>query len=245
MKPYNQLTILANRYRARELRMFRELVELYFDRSERDPDDLPIDYEGARQARARINRMLPRVVVIVRAAGIGGSLAAADVVTGDHGVRLGRAEVLGRIFTATDAGIQQEILDVLDMALGVYDGQVIMALGRTVNPLHYVGWGLGLVARIPRRLLSSLGFGRGKRPSITASELARLEAVAEQLADVEGVIESRFVALQDRQGARNAEAARQVAELAERLDFAERILARRPPQERLGVPDDQGISTPV
>ena len=34
MKPYDKLTIVRNRHRARDLRRFRELVEIYFERAE-------------------------------------------------------------------------------------------------------------------------------------------------------------------------------------------------------------------
>ena len=38
MKPHNHLTIVRNRYRVRELRAFRDLVEVYFQQSARDAD---------------------------------------------------------------------------------------------------------------------------------------------------------------------------------------------------------------
>ncbi|MGE0441533.1 MAG: hypothetical protein AB7L66_14245 [Gemmatimonadales bacterium] len=243
MKPFHALTIAPNRYRARELRAFRELVELYFDRSQRDPDDVVYDYEGTRDARSRINRMLPRVLQVVRAAGIGGPVRAGGVT--DPGIPLARIEVLERIFSGPyGAAVEQEIFDVVDMALGVYDGSRIMALGRTINPLHYLGMALGIVARGPRWFVSSLGFGGRSRQPVRSTDVARLEAIAGQLADAEELIESRFLALQDRQAARQAETARQLAELAERLDFAERVLARRP-KGQLGPPEQAEISTPV
>ena len=108
MKPHDQLTIIRNRHRARELRLFREVVETYFERSERDVNDMPMDWEGAQAARSRINQMLARVIQIVRAAGVGGS-AGASAVT-DPGPALGRVEVLQRIFSVrTGDGLDQVI----------------------------------------------------------------------------------------------------------------------------------------
>ena len=245
MKPHDQLTFIRNRHRARELRLFRELVETYFVRSERDVNDVQMDWEGAQAARSRINQMLPRVMQIVRAAGVGGSLRGA--MTTDPGPSLGRVEVLLRIFsTGYGDGLEQEILDVIDMALGVYEGDRFMALARTVNPLHYAAMILGFLARAPRRFFTSIGlWSRSRSSGLGAADVARLEAVADRLADVENLIDTRLAAVQDRQAMRHSEYSRQVAELAERLDFAERVLARQRPLERLEAPEESDVTTPV
>lgn len=244
MKPHDQLTIIRNLHRARELRRFRDLVETYFERAERDPDGVPVDWEGARAARSRINQMLPRVIQIVRAAGIAGSPGTGT--TTDPGLALGRVEVLQRIFLGRpDDGLDQEIVDLLDMALGVYEGGRFPALVRTVNPLHHAATALAFVASGPRRALAALGLRRQQSvPRLRAEDVARLETVAAQLADAESLIESRLVGVQDRQGLRHVEYVRQLAELAERLDFAERVLAqqRRLPLE---TPNEKRITTPV
>jgi hypothetical protein len=244
MKPHDQLTILRNRHRERELRVFRDLVETYFVRSERDVNDVPMDWQGAQAARSRINQMLPRIMQIVRAAGLGGSVGS-GVIT-DPGVALGRVEVLQRIFSASYGdGLDQEILDVLDMALGVYEGGRFTALARTFNPLHYASTALAFLARAPRRLLAALGLWRPHRSRLGAADLARLELLAAQLADAEAFIDSRLAVIQDRQALRQADYARELAELAERLDFAERMLARLPIPKRLDAPAESNITTPV
>ena len=245
MKPHDRLTIVRNLHRTRELRLFREQVETYFERSERDVNDVPMDWEGAQAARSRINQMLPRVIEIVRAAGLGGS--AASAATTDPGVTLGRVEVLQRIFSARHGdGLDQEILDVLDMALGVYEGGRYMALGRTINPLHYAATALAFLARVPRRVLAALGLRRSPRASrLGEAELARLESVAVRLAEAEELIDTRLAAVLDRQALRHAEFTRELAELAERLDFAERMLPRQESPKRLDAPQVSDISTPV
>jgi hypothetical protein len=245
MKPHHQLTIVGNLHRARELRLFRSLVETYFERSERDVNDLPMDWEGAQVARSRINQMLPRVLQMVRAAGLGGTVGAAA--TTDPGLALGRVEVLQRIFsTRYGDGLDQEIIDVLDMALGVYEGGRFIALARTINPLHYAAMALAFLARVPRRALAALGMGRLPRGSrLAPDDLAQLESLAARLAEAEELIDSRLAAVLDRQAVRHAEYSRQLAELAERVDFAERVLARQEPQKRLEAPDMSDISTPV
>jgi hypothetical protein len=245
LKPYHQLTIIRNRHRARELRLFRELVERYFMQSERDVNDVPMDYEGAQATRSKINQMLPRVVQIVRAAGLGGGVGS---VTGtDPGVALGRVEVLQRIFSAQYGdGLDQQIFDVLDMALGVYEGDVFLAVARTINPLHYALTGLAFLARVPRRVLAALGlWPQARATRLRSEELAWLESAAARLTETEELIETRLAALQDRQALRHAEYSRELAELAERLDFAERMLAQQPPVKRLDAPHEKGISTPV
>jgi hypothetical protein len=244
MKPHDQLTIIRNRHRARELRRFREAVETYFERSERDVNDMPMDWEGAQAARSRINQMLARVVQIVRAAGVGGP-AGTSAVT-DPGPTLGRVEVLQRIFSVrTGDGLDQEILDVIDMALGVYEGGQYLALARTVNPFYYAATFLAFLARLPRRLLASLGLWPQRRRSRVGAADPGLESIAARLAEAEELIDTRLTAVQDRQALRHAEYSRQLAELAERLDFAERVLSLSPPPKRLEAPEENDIITPV
>jgi hypothetical protein len=69
--------------------------------------------------------------------------------------------------------------------------------------------------------------------------------VAARLAEAEELIDTRLAAALDRQALRHAEYSRELAELAERLDFAERVLARQEPLKRLDAPDVSNVSTPV
>ncbi len=159
MIPYDKLTIIRNRHRARDLARFREVVELYFERTEYQTDEHQLDWEGARAARAQINRMLPRVIEIVTAAG----LSARNAGTGprNRGV-----DAIRNIFDARDAGrAEEEILDLIDMAMGVYQANQFSAWWRTVNPLHYAGVALGFVLGLPRQGLEALGVvGRNTSP---------------------------------------------------------------------------------
>jgi len=72
MKPYDRVTILRNRHRARDLRIFRARVQGYFEQLAYETENQPADWESLRAARAEINRMLPRVIQIVQAADLGG-----------------------------------------------------------------------------------------------------------------------------------------------------------------------------
>lgn len=231
MKRHDEITFLRNRYRARELREFRALVEDYFARMARDPDGAVVDWDGAQAARAQIHRRLPRVIQVVRAAGLE---PGSPHFTTDPGPGLGQVDVLQRIFSSRYAeGGEQEIYDILDMALGVYDGEQIVAFGRTFNPFYYAAMVLGLVGRAPRRLVRALGLGGGPSRRALAEEVARLEGVAARFADLDEAIDRRLESLHERQAARLAEQARHILELEERLDFAERVLARGQAPEQL------------
>lgn len=242
MIPYNKLTIVRNRHRARDLRVFRELVETYFERAEYVSDDLPVDWEGARAARSQVNQMLPRVLQIVTAAGLDGSPD-----TTNPGPRMANVDVLRNIFDArfTD-GADQEILDVIDMALGVYEASRFNALARTFNPLHYVMATLGFVASIPRRALTAFGFRlRRAAPRSLREDLDRLDVIASRLTDTEKLIERKFAEMRERQAQLLADNTNQLTELAERLDFAERVLAQQRPPDRLPSSKTKDIVTPV
>ncbi len=244
MKPYNKLTIVRNRHRARDLRRFRELVETYFEQAAYVADDLPVDWDGARTARSQINQMLPRVIQVVDAAG----LDASTVNTTDPGPNVADVKVLRNIFAARYAdGADQEILDVIDMALGVYDASRFNALARTVNPFHYAVTALGFVASLPRRSFTALGLWprRRRAPRIGAEDMRRLEAAASRLGDAEELIERRFADMRDRQAQQFAENTRQLEELAERIDFAERVLAQQPSVNALKSSDKDDVVTPV
>ena len=133
------------------------------------------------------------------------------------------------------------------MAIGVYEASRHTALARTFNPFHYLVTALTFVASVPRRTWRALGFGRraASVPRLRSEDVARLEAVAARLADAERSMETRFAAIRDRQAQRTAEHGRQLAELAERLDFTERVLAQQEVVHRLKAPEESDAATPV
>ncbi len=242
MIPYDKLTIIRNRHRARDLARFREVVELYFERTEYQTDEHQLDWEGARAARAQINRMLPRVIEIVTAAG----LSARNAGTGprNRGV-----DAIRNIFDARDAGrAEEEILDLIDMAMGVYQANQFSAWWRTVNPFHYAGVVLGFVLGLPRQGLKALGLvgsGPAARPLLQAEHVTRLEDVANRMADGQDSIETRLAEIADRQERRLSENADQLADLAERLEFAERMIAQQKPASPARSSEDEEAVTPV
>jgi hypothetical protein len=242
MIPYDKLTIIRNRYRASELARFREVVELYFERTEYVTDEHHLDWEGVRAARAQINRMLPRVIQIVNAAGL--SARNAGTSSRNRGV-----DGIRNIFDARDAGrAETEILDLIDMAMGVYQANQFSALWRTVNPFHYAGVALGFVLGLPRQGLEALGVvGRGSAtmPLLQAEHVTRLEDVANRLADGQDSIETRLAEIADRQERRLSENADQLADLAERLEFAERMMAQQKPAIPATTSEDEDAVTPV
>ena len=242
MKPCDKLTIVRNRHRARDLRRFRELVETYFERAEYYTDGQPVDWEGAQAARSQINRMLPRLIQIVHATGLHAPTAS----TTDPGPTVADVKILRNIFGVRDAdGTEQEILDVIDMALGVYEASRFTALARTVNPFHYAVTALAFLASLPRRGLTALGLWPQRRaPRIRPEDVARLEAVASRLGDAEELIEMRFAEMRDQQAQQFAENTRELEELAERVDFAERVLAQQRPVNALEPPDKNVVVTP-
>ncbi len=244
MIPHDKITIVRNRHRARDLRRFRELVETYFEQSEYVEDDIPVDWEGARAARARINQMLPRVIQIVHAAGLDPRTADST----DPGPTVADVSVIHNIFRARFAdGTDQEVLDVIDMALGVYEAGRFNSLARTFNPFHYAIRGLAFLAKLPRRSLTALGLLplRRRAPRIRPEDVSRLEAVAARFGNVEELIEMRFAELRERQAQQFGDNAGQLADLAERLDFFERVIAERGPINRLKAPGENDVRTPA
>jgi hypothetical protein len=239
MKPYDRLTIIRNRHRARDLRIFRTRVRAYFQHFEYDAGDLPVDWEGARAARAEIHRRLPRIAQIVQAADLGASAAASTRSPAGRAV-----EILHDIFSARYAeGEYQEVLDVIDMAVGVYDAHQYGALVRTVNPFHYVLTALGFLAGLPRRALIAIGFARPRSGRGRPGDVAG-EAALSRLAGTEALIETRFAEMREWQSRLFAENADHLTDLAERMDFVERVLAQPSPVQRLKA-GEKKVRTPV
>lgn len=231
MKPHDRITIIRNRYRARDLRAFRSRVDSYFEQLADEGEDLGVDWEGVRAARARINQMLPRVVQVVEAADLGASTAA--------------PKILHNIFGASDAGGRhQEILDVLDMAIGVYDAGQLAALARTLNPFYYLMSALGFLAGLPRRALIAIGLMRPRPARDRLNHLAQLDAAVSRLAGVEQFIETRFAEMREWQSRAFSENTIQMTDMAERMDFLERVLAQQQQPGQLN-PGQKKAVTPL
>jgi hypothetical protein len=239
VKPYDRLTIVRNRHRARELRVFRRLVYEYFVQSEYDVEDLPIDWAGAGATRAEINRMLPRMLQIVQAAELGRSSSGSPRHVGARAV-----EILERIFDERPSGgAFQEILDVIDMATGVYDANQFAALMRTLNPFYYVTTALGYLAGLPRSALVAIGVWR-PRPVRRKDDVIRFEAALERIAGSEALLETQFAEMRHWQARQFAEHADRLSDVADRMEFLERVLAQRPPVPQLD-PGENRATTPV
>jgi hypothetical protein len=193
-----------------------------------------------RAARAQIHRLLPRVVQVVQAADLGGSTAASARSSADRSL-----EILHNIFGAAYAdGGHQEILDVLDMAIGVYDANQYGALARTLNPFYYVMSALGFLAGLPRRALVAIGLMRPGPTRLGPHDLTGFEAALSRLAGMEQLIDGRFAEMREWQSRVFAENAQQVTELAERMDFFERVLAQQRPAQQLN-PGEKKVVTPL
>ncbi|MBI2403533.1 MAG: hypothetical protein HYV20_12535 [Gemmatimonadetes bacterium] len=239
MKPYDRVTLIRNRYRARDLRIFRARVEAYFEQVVDDGEGLPVDWHGVRAARAQINRMLPRVVQIVQAADLGASTAASTRNPADRSL-----EILHNLFSAPYAeGGHQEVLDVLDMAIGVYDANQLGALVRTVNPFYYLMNALGFLAGLPRRALVAIGLMRPRPARDRPDKLTGFDAALARLAGMEQLMETRFAEMREWQSRVFADNANQITDLAERMDFLERVLAQQRPAQQLS-PGEKKVVTP-
>jgi hypothetical protein len=76
-------------------------------------------------------------------------------------------------------------------------------------------------------------------------DITRLETVVSRLSDVEELIETRFAEMRDRQMHQYGENAEQLVDLAERLDFAERVIAQQRPVGRLEPRNENDVATPA
>ncbi len=234
---YNRVTTLRNRERERDLRKFRRLVEAYFEQSAYETDDLPVDWEAAQRARAQINRMLPRIAQVVKAARPKpDDFDMRDIARFDR-----NAEAISDMFVDGNTGVSEvDVLDAIDVVIGIYEANQAAAFFRTFNPFHHAGSLMRFVFGFPGRVLLATGIRqfRGERP-LPPGQVAQLEAQSSQLREMRHTLDTRMAEMQELHERQMAENADHVAELAERVDFAERMIAQRTP----GQPDSQAEGT--
>jgi hypothetical protein len=89
------------------------------------------------------------------------------------------------------------------------------------------------VAGLPRRALVAIGLLRPRSAKTRPDDVSRFEAALSRLAGTEELLETRFAEMREWQSRLFAENADQVTDLAERMDFLERVLAQQHPVPHL------------
>jgi hypothetical protein len=169
MSAPNRILKWENARRLSALQRFRTDVVTYFS------EDAAGRANGrdAQNAREAINRQLDDVRYIVAWAGINPALTyRAPPMVGGY---VQNVDVFLNVFRLDHyyMGLN-EIRDLIDQAIGVYEGNEKAARHRTFNPFWYIGAALEWFGSLPFRLIGRAGFDREKAESSVAGRTVKL-----------------------------------------------------------------------
>ena len=174
MKIYTKILYWENRNRLRKLNSFRALVIDYFDNSRAEwMVQERIEQPPAQLARVQINRLVDGIHDILYCAGISPVIRyTPPPAVGGH---IQKIDILHNIFNLTGYSISSSnLLDYLDRAIGIYEGDKGPAILRTINPFFYLGIVLDWIVRFPFNLIGRAGFNREKIEESIAGRVTKV-----------------------------------------------------------------------
>ena len=173
MKSYKKIPIWENSRRLNKLYEFRELILKYFDNSRLEwKVDGRIEKDGARAARVSINRSMDELHDIVIYSGINPSITwTPPPAVGGYRQNI---DLIQDIFYLHAFSVEpNNILDVLDRSIGIYESNRVPSILRALNPLFYIGLIFDALVEIPFIFIGKLGLNREKAESSLIGKLVK------------------------------------------------------------------------
>ena len=170
MRYHTRILIWENKRRLNRLREFRSLMIRYFNNSRVGFGGGRVEESPAKEARREINRLREEIHSIILNSGIDPvfSWAPPSAVGGDET----EIDLIEEIFDLDQFDIgPNNVLGLIDKAIGEYDSNRKSAFIRTFNPFFYLGRVLDTISDLPFIIIGILGFNRQK---IRASAVGRL-----------------------------------------------------------------------
>lgn len=162
MKHHSQIPIWELRRRQKFLREFRSLVDKYF--SDSRPADIGsgmIEGKIAKSLRPEINHRLSTAQLAIYGAGIDPTITYTPPPA--IGGYIQKVNVFANIFNLSQFGLDRDnVIDNIDVTLGIYADNECRAWVRTCNPLYWLGQFLDWIASIPFKLLGRVGFDESR-----------------------------------------------------------------------------------
>ena len=173
MLKYKKIPVWQSFGRLELLNRFRSLVVTYFDNQYDSDFDIDPDKDmKITKARRQINSILDSVYPVICLAGVNPIVhyASPPIVGG----MVGDIDLIHNIFNLYRFGIgDEDLLDIIDRAIGVYMNDRINALLRTINPIFWLGLLLDYVISLLFRLLGKVGFDQEKIESSTPGRITK------------------------------------------------------------------------
>ena len=153
---YKQLTFWQNRKRIRVLLEFRELVVRYYN-SVHQRGLSQQETSQSIEFRRKINLRVNQAYEFVLSAGIVTIMSYSPPPM--IGGRVQDVDIFANIFNLARFEITpQWVIDAIEKAIGIYEGNERAALLRTLNPLWWLYRLFGELGRVPFRFLTAAGF---------------------------------------------------------------------------------------
>jgi len=168
---YTKIAIWENQRRLNELLEFRELALKYFNNSRAEwMANERIEEEEAKIARVDINRIMDEVHDIILYSGIDPSLRwSPPPAVGGY---IQNVNIIQNIFHIHRFRIpENNVLDFIDRAIGIYESNKSRALVNTFNPLFYLSIVVDWLVELPFVFIGRLGFNRDR---VESSIIGRL-----------------------------------------------------------------------
>ena len=170
MRHYTRILIWENRRRLNKLREFRTLIIRYFNNSRVGFGGGRVEESAAKEARREINRLKDEIHSIILNSEINPSFSwTRPAAAGGDETEI---DLIDDIFDLDQFDIgPNNVLGLIDKAIGEYESNHKSAFVRTLNPFFYLGRVLDTITDLPFIVLGVLGFDRQK---LKASAVGRL-----------------------------------------------------------------------
>ena len=170
MRYYTKILVWENKRRLNKLREFRPLMIRYFNNSRVGFGGGRVEDSAAKEARREINLLRDEIHSIILNSGIDPSFSwTPPAAVGDDETEI---DLIEDVFNLDQFDIgPNNLLDLIDRAIGIYDSNCKSAFIRTFNPFFYLGLVLDTISDLPFIAIGILGFNRQK---IKTSAIGRL-----------------------------------------------------------------------
>ena len=172
MRYYTKILIWENKRRLNKLREFRPLMIRYFNNSRVGFGGGRVEESAAKEARREINLLRDEIHSIILNSGIDPSFSwTPPAAVGDDETEI---DLIEDIFNLDQFDIgPNNLLDLIDRAIGKYDANRKSAFVRTFNPFFYLGLVLDTISDLPFIAIGILGFNRQKMKASVVGRLVK------------------------------------------------------------------------
>lgn len=161
MNPYNRITILWNIFRLKKLNDFRVLVVEWYNSINRDYLWNAVETESSQEPRRQINLRIREIQLIVASSYVSDSIFYSPPAA-TWGIQW-NINLLPNIFNLQRFRISiQDVIDILDKSIWVYELEKNKSIIRTINPFFYISLLFDWLLDLPIRLLRKVWFWKTK-----------------------------------------------------------------------------------